>query len=116
MCNTTTPLRSGGLTAGRPTVRKVQFRSGRRMAQEANADGRKAAGNREPLFWRLRQRPPDNWSDTGGCPARKGADVGQVSLWRPGDRETPEPMGKLDTVTVNGPEGAGVDWDAVDWR
>jgi RNA-directed DNA polymerase len=25
-------------------------------------------------------------------------------------------MGKLDTVTVNGPEGAVVDWDAVDWR
>src|SRR5262245_15175307 len=23
---------------------------------------------------------PHNWSDTGGCPARKGADVGQVSL------------------------------------
>jgi hypothetical protein len=45
----------------------------------------------------------------GGCPARKGADVGQVSLWRPGDRETPEPMGKLDTVTVNGPEGEVVD-------
>ena len=21
-----------------------------------------------------------NWPDTGGCPARKGADVGQVSL------------------------------------
>jgi hypothetical protein len=30
--------------------------------------------------------------------------------------ETPEPMGKLDTVTVNGPEGEVVDWDAVDWR
>jgi RNA-directed DNA polymerase len=25
-------------------------------------------------------------------------------------------MGKLDTVTVNGPEGAVLDWDAVDWR
>ena len=25
-------------------------------------------------------------------------------------------MGKLDTVTVNGPEGDVVDWDAVDWR
>jgi hypothetical protein len=24
--------------------------------------------------------------------------------------ETPEPMGKLDTVTVNGPEGEVVDW------
>jgi hypothetical protein len=25
-------------------------------------------------------------------------------------------MGKLDTVTVNGPEGDVLDWDAVDWR
>ena len=25
-------------------------------------------------------------------------------------------MGKLDAVTVNGPEGDVVDWDAVDWR
>ena len=25
-------------------------------------------------------------------------------------------MGKLDTVTVNGPEGDVMDWDAVDWR
>lgn len=30
--------------------------------------------------------------------------------------ETPEPMGKLDTVMVNGPEDDVVDWDAVDWR
>ena len=30
--------------------------------------------------------------------------------------EMPEPMGKLDTVTVNGPEGEVLDWDAVDWR
>lgn len=30
--------------------------------------------------------------------------------------ETPEPMGKLDTVTVNGPEDDVLDWDAVDWR
>jgi len=30
--------------------------------------------------------------------------------------EMPEPMGKLDTMTVNGPEGDVVDWDAVDWR
>jgi len=27
----------------------------------------------------------------------------------------PEPKGKLDTVTVNGPEDA-LDWDAIDWR
>ena len=25
---------------------------------------------------------PDNWPDTGYARARKGADVGQVSLWR----------------------------------
>src|ERR1700756_1118212 len=25
-------------------------------------------------------------------------------------------MGKLDTGTVNGPEGDVIDWDAVDWR
>ena len=25
-------------------------------------------------------------------------------------------MGKLDTVTVNGPEDEIIDWDAVDWR
>jgi len=30
--------------------------------------------------------------------------------------ETPEPMDKLDTVTVNGPEDEINDWDAVDWR
>ena len=34
------------VVAGRPTVRKAQFPSGRRMTQEANAGGRKAAGNR----------------------------------------------------------------------
>ena len=25
-------------------------------------------------------------------------------------------MGKLDTVTVNGPEGEVLDWGTVDWR
>ena len=30
--------------------------------------------------------------------------------------ETPEPIGKLDTTMVNGPEGDVLDWDAVDWR
>src|SRR6476469_157170 len=30
--------------------------------------------------------------------------------------ETREPMGKLDTVEVNGPEGEVLGWDAVDWR
>ena len=30
--------------------------------------------------------------------------------------EMPEPMGKLDTVEVNGPEGEVLDWDAVQWH
>jgi hypothetical protein len=34
------------LVAGRPTVRKAQFPSGRRMTQEANADSRN--GDRKP--------------------------------------------------------------------
>ena len=55
MCNTTTPLGSGGSTAGRPTVRKAELPSGRRMTQEANADGRKATGNREPRDRHLRR-------------------------------------------------------------
>ena len=34
------------MTAGRPTVRKAQLPSGRRMTKEAKADSRKATGNR----------------------------------------------------------------------
>ena len=71
------------MVAGRPTVRKAQLPSGRRMTQEANADSRKAAGNRGRVTGTSAGWSPHNWSDTGGCPARKGADVGQVSLWRP---------------------------------
>jgi hypothetical protein len=55
MCNTTTPLGSGEMVAGRPTVRKAQLPSGRRMTQEANADSRKAAGNRGPRDRHLRR-------------------------------------------------------------
>ena len=74
--------------AGRPTVRKVQLPSGRRMTQEANADSRN--GDRKPgpaVLAPPPEGPSDNWSDTGWCPARKGADVGQVSLWRADDRK-----------------------------
>ena len=80
-CNTTTPLGSGGSTAGRPTVRKVELPSGRRMTQEANADSRN--GDRKPgkcVTGTSAGWIPHNWSDTGGCPARKGADVGRVRL------------------------------------
>jgi len=48
--NVTTPLGSERNDApGKPTVRKAGFPSGRRMAQEANAGGRKAAGNRDVM-------------------------------------------------------------------
>ena len=81
MRNMTTPLGSGVMMAGGPTVRKAQLSSGRRMTQEANADSRKATGNRQPHD---SAPPPDGCRITGWiracCPARKEADVGQVSL------------------------------------
>ena len=46
MRNMTTPLRSGPV-AGKPTVRKAQFLSGRTMTQEANAGAPK--GGRKPV-------------------------------------------------------------------
>jgi hypothetical protein len=55
MCNTTTPLGSGHLVAGRPAARKAQLPSGRKMTQQTNAGGRKAAGNRGPLDRLLRR-------------------------------------------------------------
>jgi len=69
------------IDAGGPTVRKVQLPSGRRMTQEAKADSRN--GDRKPgTAWPA--PPPDGFRITGRirvcCPARKGADVGQVSL------------------------------------
>src|SRR6266568_5721402 len=98
--------------AGKPTVREAESPSGRRKAREANAGGRKAAGNREPDAG-----PSASGSRITGrigqCPARKSADAGLVSLRRK-DVMTPEPRGKLDTVQVNGPED-DPDWDSVDW-
>jgi hypothetical protein len=82
MRNTIIPLGSGHRRRfGGPTVRKVELPSGRRMIQEVNADGRN--GDRKPGIVVLTPPPerfPLNWSDTGGCPARKGADLGQVGL------------------------------------
>jgi len=53
--NVTTPLGSESSDAlGKPTVRKARLPSGRRMAQEANAGGRKAAGNRDTIGQLLR--------------------------------------------------------------
>jgi hypothetical protein len=55
--NVETPSGSGRLVApGKPTVRKAQFPGGNRMTRQANAGGRKAAGNRDHDGWCLRQR------------------------------------------------------------
>ena len=53
--NVATPLGSGheGFVAGKPTVRKAQLRSGKRMTREANAGDRKATGNPD-----IRPAPP----------------------------------------------------------
>jgi hypothetical protein len=68
------------VAAGGLIVREAEFPSGRRMTREANAGGRKGSGKPGAGCWRLRQRLADNWPDTGACPARKGADAGQVGL------------------------------------
>ncbi len=121
-------VRVKGLTPGGSTVRKAEFPDGRRMAQEANAGGRKAAGNREP----------DAGSSASGCRitgrieacalTREGADVGRVSLrgLATDDAGTKGQVGRHDHagcdkvvdggVAVNGPEGEVLDWDAIDWR
>lgn len=75
--NVTTPSGSGR-KPGRPTARKAQLLGGRRMVQQANAGSRKATGN--GTVSRAFSGGADNWPDTGVCPARKGADVDQVSL------------------------------------
>ncbi len=123
MRNVETPSGSGPCRTGKPTVRKAQSPGGKRMVQEANAGGRKATGNRD----RWPAPPPvvsHNWPDTGRCPARKGADVGQVSLWRADDdrrrrnRRTSWTRRRTaaGVVEVNGPEDDVLDWDAIDWR
>ncbi len=69
------------LSPGRLTVRKAQFPSGNRMAQEANAGSRKAAGNRERRLV-LHQFSRITGQIRALARTRKGADVGQVSLRR----------------------------------
>ena len=62
MRNMTTPLGSGVMMAGGPTVRKAQLPSGRRMTQEAKADSRN--GDRKPgTAWLA--PPPDGFRITG---------------------------------------------------
>ena len=65
---------------GRPTVRRAEIPGGNRMPKKRMpvAERRQETGGRVPGT--SARGLPGNWPDTGGCPARKGADVGQVSL------------------------------------
>ena len=56
------------ICAGRPTVREAESPGGRRKAREANAGGRKAAGNRDTMSWLPLLAVLDNWPDTGLMP------------------------------------------------
>jgi hypothetical protein len=76
MRNTTTPMGSGGWVVGRLTVRKAQLPSGRRMTQEANADGRN--GGRK-LGSETLAPPPDGSRITGRI--RAGARPERELTW-----------------------------------
>jgi hypothetical protein len=77
-CGTREPC-WGPESTGKPTARKAQVPSWNRMAQEANAGRPKGQGKTEGRP--TSRAPGHNPPDTGpGDPARKGADVGQVSL------------------------------------
>jgi hypothetical protein len=90
--------------------------------REANAGGRKAAGNRDVVVRLLR-------TERRGITGRIRALVARSerALTRSGEPvemtmiKAPELKDKLDAATasvavVNGPEDATFDWDAVDWR
>ena len=63
---------------GRSTVRKTLIPGREQDAQEANAGGRKATGNRERVIGVLRRGFPDNWPDTG---ARQAPEPERVLTW-----------------------------------
>src|SRR6266496_5044016 len=119
MRNTTTPMGSGAPTVSRSADRE-EGSTPQRAQDDPRSEGRQPKGSRKP--GRRAGTSAGGSRITGrirvAARARKGADVGQVSLWRPDWTGTPEPMGKLDAVpaAVNGPEGELPDWDAVVWR
>jgi RNA-directed DNA polymerase len=61
---------------------------------------------------------PHNWPDRGNALTRKGADAGQVGLWRmmSEDTRTKGQVGRHGIAVVNGPEDEPSDWHQVDWR
>jgi hypothetical protein len=69
--NVVTPSGSGRMP-GKPTVRKAQFPGGNRMTREANAGGRKAAGNRDVKGWSLCWLSRITGRIPGWCPGPKG--------------------------------------------
>ena len=62
----------GARLPGQPTMRKAQFPGGLRMTREANAGGRKAAGNRDECGRSLRRPCRITGRIPGGCPDPKG--------------------------------------------
>ena len=105
--------------AGKPTVRRAQLPRREQDDREANAGGRKAAGNRdEPT------QSSSWWSwITGRIPGLvPGRESGLTRSGEPVKRKMtviPEPEDKLDaaaTVVVSGPEDAALDWRQIDWR
>ena len=67
------------LRTGRPIVRGAEYQAGQ-DGREANAGGRKAAGNQVSMPILLWVEGLHNRPDTSICWARKGADACQVSL------------------------------------
>ncbi len=120
MRNVVTPFGFRAVVPGGLTVRKADLLGGNRMAQEANAGGRKAAGNRGRRHrsfsggLRITGRTPGVAQVAPG-PVR-GADVGRVSLWRGRALASLVLADKLDTELVNGPRDDDLDWDAILWR
>jgi hypothetical protein len=74
------PVRVRCGSAGKPTVRRAEFRGGNRMPKKRRpaAERQQETGTERPL---LQVAFPDNWPDTRpGAWLRKQADLWQVSL------------------------------------
>jgi hypothetical protein len=65
---------------GKPTVRKAQVPGGNRVTEKRMPVAERQQETAGSVTGASAGWPAHNWPDTGWCPARKGADVGQVSL------------------------------------
>src|SRR6266545_4207240 len=75
------------------------------MAQEANAGGRKAAGNRDGMA----PEPKDKLDAMTGYSFT-------TPVWDGGTWVTPAVAGVTAAPKANGPEDADLGWNALDWR